>query len=59
MEQVSYQSATVVTEGWCEVCGFLKIVRKAFTQFTAVYFHKVIFHLFLTYYPITAKKQQQ
>ena len=55
----SYQATTVITVGWSEVCSFLKVMRKSFTQFMAVCFHKITFHLLFTNYTITIKQTQK
>ena len=55
----SYQATTVITVGWSEVCSFLKVMRKTFTQFVAVCFHKITFHLLFTNYTITVKQTQK
>ena len=55
----SYQATTVIAVGWSEVRSFLKVMRKAFTQFMAVCFHKITFHLLFTNYTITVKQTQK
>ena len=55
----SYQATTVITVGWSEVCSFLKVMRKAFTQFMAVCFHKITFHVLFTNDTITVKQTQK
>lgn len=49
----------MITVGWSKVCSFLKVMRKAFTQFMAVCFHKITFHLLFTNYTITVKQTQK